>query len=254
MVHLQTGSRLLKGILGLLIIPLALAACSTLPKGPSAEGQRPLEKGLLAGEAFYMADVAGFRECASGVTYPVAMEENYLEFERACTRHGATPGGPVLMVVKGRFERRPRVERPGMEITLVVEKVERVEPGGSCSQIRKAPALSDTKWRILSLMGRRIRAGKGVRGPMLLLKDDASHRYMATVGCNRLMGSYWVRGDELGFSPPASTRMGCPEPLAKLEKRLAKVLTETRGWRIEKGVLTLLNMNGGVIARLVPEP
>jgi heat shock protein HslJ len=240
--------------LTLLIIPMVLAACSTVPVGPSSEAQRPSERGLLTGEAFYMADAAGFRECASGVTYPVAMEGNYLEFERACTRHGANPDSPVLMVVKGRFEKRPRVERPGKEITLVVEKVERVEPGNRCSQIRKGPALSDTKWRILSLMGKRIRAGKGVRGPMLLLKDDAPHRYMATVGCNRLMGSYWARGEELGFSPPASTRMECPEPLAKLEKALAKVLTETRGWRIEKGVLTLLNMNGGVIARLAPEP
>ena len=64
----------------------------------------------LTGMFRYMADAALFRDCRTDRSYPVAMEENYIELERAYLNSGVEAGTEVMVELDGRY-----LERPGME-------------------------------------------------------------------------------------------------------------------------------------------
>jgi heat shock protein HslJ len=38
-------------------------------------------------------------------------------------------------------------------------------------------------------------------------------RYAASVGCNRILGTYQLTGESLKFLPGPMTKMACPDPL-----------------------------------------
>ena len=76
-----------------------------------------------------MADAARFRNCRSELGWPVAMSADYQALERAYTARRAAPGSDLLVTLQGRIEERPKMEGPGTEPTLVVEKFVRAMPG-----------------------------------------------------------------------------------------------------------------------------
>ncbi len=99
----------------------ALVACTSAPNDPE-----------ITGLFSYMADSASFVDCRSGKRYPVAMEDGYLELERA---YSATPGEPnksVFVRVRGRIEPRPPMEGTELKAHLVVERHVALEPGRQC--------------------------------------------------------------------------------------------------------------------------
>ncbi len=57
----------------------------------------------LEGMFRYMADAALFRDCRDGKTYPVSMEGQYLELERAYLNSGIEPGSEIMASVQGRL-------------------------------------------------------------------------------------------------------------------------------------------------------
>ncbi len=233
---------------------LASSGCGLLPFGKEWQEQGPKgpmhpEARIMKGQFIYLADAPLFRECASGVTYPVAMEGDYPALEKAYLQNRAgRPGAGLLVVIEARIEKRPRMEGGAggsrTERFIVVDRFIEALNEEVCPANHTAAVLTETRWRIVSLMGRKVPDGQGIRPSLLLLKDEPAHRYMASVGCNRLMGSYWVDGEKIGFSPPASTRMGCPGAVARLEALLSKVLQKARTWKIEGRALKLMDQKG----------
>lgn len=69
-------------------------------------------------------------------------------------------------------------------------------------------------------------------------------------GCNRFNAGYTLEGASLRFGPAASTMMGCVEALAEQERRFHAALAEVRAWRIENGLLHLLDEGGATVIRL----
>lgn len=69
----------------------------------------------------------------------------------------------------------------------------------------------------------------------------ADGRMSATVGCNRLIGSFQRHGGILAFGRIASTMMSCTEPTMAQERRFARALERVDGFRLspETGRLTL---------------
>ena len=67
-------------------------------------------------------------------------------------------------------------------------------------------------------------------------------RISASIGCNRMVGSYRRHGGVLTFGRIASTLMACPEGLDDQERRFASVLDVIDGYRLdpESGRLNLL--------------
>lgn len=71
-----------------------------------------------------------------------------------------------------------------------------------------------------------------------------------STGCNRLNGAYEVTAETLRFGQIATTRMACTPDRDRIEDRMMRILSETRGWRVEGPVLTLIDDAGRVMAVL----
>lgn len=110
--------------------------------------------------------------------------------------------------------------------------------------------LTNTYWRIESLMGAEAPRLPNVREPHLILHAAPDARYVATVGCNSLIGGYAVEGESLTFMAGASTLMACPPPLDEAERNLSAVLMAAKSHRISGNRMEIMDAERMVIATL----
>ncbi|WP_301918219.1 META domain-containing protein [Albidovulum sp.] len=208
-----------------------------------------IEGTFLLGMMTYLADAAMFQECLTGRAYPIAGEGDYLALERAYLDTRAGPGAPLLVHVEGGLVQRPAMEGPD-RTHLVVDRFIKTVPGETCAGDAPTASLTNTYWRIDSLMGQPVTAMDNRREPHLVLVDADGPRFRATVGCNQLIGGYERDGDRLGFGAAASTMMACPPPLDGIERQLGEALSLTRRMLLEGNRLDLLGDDGAALARL----
>jgi uncharacterized lipoprotein YbaY/uncharacterized lipoprotein NlpE involved in copper resistance len=208
-----------------------------------------LEGLFLGGMMRYMADAASFEECVTGKTYPIAMEGGYLDLERAYLNDRETPGAPLHVTVEGSLLMRPAMEGPDRR-SLVVERFVATRPGITCEQQRANASLTNTYWRIESLRDAPVTPAPGAREPHIVLLEGDEPRYAATVGCNRMAGSFTRDDAALSFGAGLSTMMACPPPLDALERQLSSVLSDVRSYGIAGQTLVLQDGDGAVIALL----
>lgn len=223
---------------------------SDLPYELTSEGElERLELELpLRGMFTYMADAPRFEECLTGRSYPVAMEDAYIELERAyMAADKPGPGAPLLTALEGAITERPAMEGERSIPTVVVRRFIGLFPSQTCERAMSEASLPNTYWRIVKLEGEPVPVVDGRREPHLILRGG-ENRYAATVGCNQLIGSWDVAGDRLTFTGGASTRMACPPPLDAREARLKTVLADTHTWRINGQVLELFDRAGTSLA------
>lgn len=202
-----------------------------------------LEGMTLAGMMTYMADAAVFEECVSGVTFPVAMEGDYLALESAYLTDRPAPGEPLYVMFDGGLAMREDMEGPARQMVLV-DRFLRTRPGITCERQKADASLLNTYWRLDELDGAPFPQGAGRQEPHLVLETGDNAAYRATLGCNRLRGGYSLAGDDLGFAPSASTMMACPAPLDALEQAFSSVLADVAGFAIEGETLVLQDANG----------
>lgn len=69
-------------------------------------------------------------------------------------------------------------------------------------------------------------------------------------GCNNFSGDYKVDAEQLSFGPLATTMMACPEAIMDQETRFHRALARARTFRIENGLLFLLDEEGTALMRL----
>jgi uncharacterized lipoprotein YbaY/heat shock protein HslJ len=184
----------------------------------------------------YLADAALLRDCRDGRSYPVAMEAEYIELERAYLNSGINAGQEVYVQLTGRFEERPAMEGNANEVNLIVAKFENIHPDGSCDPAVPAE-LRDTYWKLLEVDGRQVAAPEGGPEAHLILATEES-RVTGHAGCNRFFGSFEVSGDRLGFSALGSTMMACPEGM-QTERAFLQALGEANRYAISRQILTL---------------
>lgn len=204
---------------------------------------------FFGGELQYMADAAVFTECLTGRRYPVAMEGDWIQAERAYLEKALEPGGPLYTTFEGLLTDRPKMDGEGTERSLVMKRFINVWPGQSCPRALAQAELTENYWRIARLGDEPIRTVGQWREPHLILRQE-DNRFNATVGCNRMMGSYERDGESLRFLGAASTRMACPPPLDAWEHALGYVLDETRSFRIVAQTLELYDEAGESLATL----
>jgi len=211
--------------------------------------QTELEGIFLLGMMTYLADAAVFRECHSGVLYPIVQDGDYLALERAYLEARSAPGAPLKVHVEGSLAQHPAMEGPD-RTSLIVERFIKVLPGEVCDQQRSNASLTDTYWRIDTLMGAPVRPQENRREPHVILQSGPDSRYRATLGCNQLIGRYDADGADLTFAGGASTMMACPRPLDALERQLHDILNQTAQVRLEGQTMALLDDTGAPIAGL----
>lgn len=78
---------------------------------------------------------------------------------------------------------------------------------------------------------------------------QASNRYSAYAGCNRISGSFTLsEPNTLVFLPNAiMTKMACMQP-SNIEDLFLKVLDQVKTWEIKEQRLILSNINGNILA------
>lgn len=209
----------------------------------------PLEGMFLLGRMTYMADAALFEECLSGVRYPIVQEGEYLALERAYLAATPSPGAPVVVHVEGGLEMRPAMEGPP-RTQLIVHRFIATRSDDACTRPEPQASLTDTYWRIDSLLGQETEAVANRREPHIVLQSGPDRRFRATVGCNQIIGSYDTDSDALTFGPGASTQMACPPPLDTLERQVHEMLGATRRFRQQGQSLLLEDASGASVASL----
>ena len=105
--------------------------------------------------------------------------------------------------------------------------------------------LEDTQWTLIELQGAAVHPGPK---EAFLQLDAASHRMSGSGGCNRVMGSYEIKGDQLKFGPTAGTRMACAQGM-ETEDAFLQMLSLVSTWKIVSGKLELFDASGKLLAR-----
>lgn len=202
---------------------------------------------MMGGMMTYMADAGIFEDCVSGATFPVAQEGDYLALERAYLADRVAPGAPLYVMLDGGLGMRSAMEGPDRQM-VIVDQFIRTRPEISCAQQRADAALQNTYWRLDTLDRDAFPMDATGREPHLVLEVSDVGAYRATVGCNRMRGSYTLDGDALMFTSAASTMMACPEPLDRFEQRFGAMMDDVRGFTIEGETLVLRDADGEPLA------
>jgi heat shock protein HslJ len=93
---------------------------------------------VVHGMFAYLADAALFIHCADGRRYPVAMEEDYLNLERAyLDLVGESAGQRVLLTARAGWQERPAMEGSGAEKALIVHEVYSLTNLADCTAERE---------------------------------------------------------------------------------------------------------------------
>jgi copper homeostasis protein (lipoprotein) len=202
----------------------------------------------LSGMFRYMADASRFRDCRSGLEWPVSMSDDYQALERAHTSRRSSPGSELLVSLRGRIEDLPRMEGRGTEPTLVVEKFLRAKPGERCDGQTPSSELENNRWVPLEIGGEELRSVSGdQREPWIELEPKAM-RVTGSGGCNRISGGYTAGDGTLRFGALITTRMACVD--MKTETAFLRALEATRRYRVRGREVELYDGKGSVVARL----
>jgi heat shock protein HslJ len=182
----------------------------------------------LTGRYLYYADAGRFRPCRTGIDMRVAQEEANARLERAYLEAGTAPQSRVRVTVDGRFEQRPRIDSPGREDVLVVDRVVRVDPEGRCE--REDASLTGTTWRLVQL-GDRLLSFDAPEATLRLTASDST--VAGTGGCNRFGGRYRLDDPaRVSFSGIAATKRLCEEATMQVEEGLLRALHEANRFRV----------------------
>ena len=77
--------------------------------------------------------------------------------------------------------------------------------------------------------------------------EFGADRLSGRAGCNRFSGTYSITGDRLAVGPLATTRMACPEPAMRHERRVLEILRGPVTISRRVGTGLVLTGNGGSI-------
>ncbi|HUI67438.1 MAG TPA: META domain-containing protein [Nitrospirota bacterium] len=111
-----------------------------------------------------------------------------------------------------------------------------------------ALSLEGPTWLLLEVKGTKVEVPSGERKPFITF-NKTEERATGYSGCNDFFGSYALKGEALSLGPLGMTRRFCGGAAGDVELAFLQALRETRAWRIENGILLLLD-GTTVLARL----
>ena len=195
----------------------------------------------------YVADAAQLRECITDRRYAVPARGDNLALQQAYAQARREPGQELLVNAEVRIIVQPRMDGPGEEDAVVIERFGSVWPGETCGTPLADAELTNTYWRLVRLGKEAVVPPAGGREPHVRFVpgDD---RLQGSTGCNRLIGSYERKDSDLRFGAVAATQSTC-EDGAEQEQSLLRALEATRRFTIVGSHLELLAEDGRLLAR-----
>jgi len=213
------------------------------PEGQTSDSSEGM---MLQGMFRYMADAAVFRDCRTGKTYPVAMEGQYIELERAYLDSGIGPGSEVMINLRGRLLERPSMKNNINKVMLIVDVFNNLLIHKTCAPTTHAELIG-TYWKLIELEGSRVTTPEGMREAHMIMTSDES-RVKGFAGCNNFFGQYEIADNALTFSAMGSTMMACPAGM-DTEQGFFTALGATSRYRIS-GLFLELYADDQLLARL----
>ena len=193
------------------------------------------------------ADAPRFRDCRSGLEWPVARSDDFPALERAYVERRSGPGAELRVALDARIERRSRADGTDTHATLVVEDFVRATPGDTCEPRAVAPGLVHTRWRPVRIGEQRVTVTGQEREPWFVL-DPKAKQVTGSGGCNRFTGTFEAGAGTLTFGPLAGTRMACPS--LDRETAFLRALEGTKRFRLAGRRLDLEDAAGVVLMEL----
>jgi len=205
------------------LLILLVAGCNQPEQAAVADSSPGME---LEGMFRYMADAALFRDCRNNKSYPVSMEGDYIELERAYLNSGIELGSEVKVKLKGRLLERPPMEGNHNIVNLIVDKLDKILPDETCSPSVHAELLG-TYWKLVKLKSQMVRTPEGMKEAHMILAG-AESRVHGNAGCNNFFGQFKTSENTLTFSAMGSTMMACPQAMDTERDFLAALGATTR--------------------------
>jgi heat shock protein HslJ len=188
-----------------------------------------------------------FNECLTGAAFPVADEEENAALERAYmnTPHGQLE--PILVTLDARLSSNLRVGAMKYEEVLVPARFINIRPGIGCDGGKSSRlTLVDNSWHLKTLAGKPVELDEDQKAPYFSLKTEGN-RLEAFAGCNRISGTYLVKGELFFFNKVIERRMACAKGI-ELEFAFLNVLKHTERYRIKGEILELRDREGKPLA------
>jgi heat shock protein HslJ len=135
-----------------------------------------------------------------------------------------------------------------MGLTLLVAAFPAHSGGVELSADAGAQRLAGSEWQPVELGGQPVPPQP--EAPEQFIRFEGDGKVAGNAGCNRFFGSYGTAGDALQLGAMGATRMACPDPVMMWEDRFLKSLQAATRYRREGTELTLMNADGGAVARL----
>ena len=133
----------------------------------------------------------------------------------------------------------------GTTVWIVLRRAASGPPGSPAPsaslQPRSSRPLEKTYWKAIELDGKPVSASGSTREVYIIL--GGAGRVGGSDGCNRIIGSYTLSGDGIGFGALAGTQMACPDA-ADTERGLRRALSDAARWSIAGDRLELLDATG----------
>jgi len=148
---------------------------------------------------------------------------------------------PLLVSVLGKI-----VKSESGRSELVVEHFNKIYPARNCEGNKIKTSLTGTFWRLLQVGDMTVTTASDEKQAYLLLDTDRSFR--AYANCNKITGTYLVKGDMFLINRKPEIRMACPNGVV-VENELIKALEGTKSFRISDDTLELLDQGGQIRAR-----
>jgi len=150
----------------------------------------------------------------------------------------------------------------GKDVALMLRRASASGPAGGAPGAPGGPppapaggagaSLEKTYWRLIRMGDTPVTSPSSQREPHLIL-DPESRRVAGSGGCNRLMGSYELNGEQLTFSKMAGTMMACIDGM-ETEKAFLETLVQARKWKIAGQRLELFDAAGNLVAVFEARP
>ena len=120
------------------------------------------------------------------------------------------------------------------------------------NKVGRAASSPSGAW-LVSAVRREDELAAPLSGTSLMAVFDKSGRVVGSAGCNRFTAAYTATDTEVRITEAASTRMLCGEPPGVMEQEAAflAALAQAVRFRLEDGLLQLLDAAGGVLVALV---
>ena len=193
-------------------------------------------------------------DCNRGTSTWKSAAPSHLELGKlGLTRARCPPGSLHDQMVKQWPYVRSYVMKDGrLFVSLMADGgIYEFEPLSAVTRVSTEP-LENTYWKLTLLGETQVTAAPGPREPHLIFNPQ-NRRLGGSGGCNRLGGSYELKGDRLSIDSITTTMMACVEGM-ETEKDFLEALQEVSGWRIDGQQLELLNDSGNLIARFEGQP